>query len=157
MYSGDNALTGYDNHSYKELLEKTSGTSFDDIYNDLIEGNLDFINYLDIAFKEFGWKVIKKTSSKATNKFGLKGVWLNNGFNVSLVAEGSSGDISGLIPGDKIHSVNGYKLNNDLDQWLKYFNDDEIVLSLERQGVLKRLILLKFNEIQLYIYSVEKI
>ena len=157
MYSGDNTLTGYDMNTYKNLLEEISDSSFDDIYNDLILGNIDFMNYLKIAFKEFGWNIIKKISSKASNKYGLKGGWLNNGFNVSLVAEGSSGDISGLTPGDKIHSVNGYKLNNDLDQWLEYFKEEEIVLSLERQGELKRLSLLKFNEVQLYIYSIEKI
>ncbi len=156
MYSGNNTLKGYDENSYKHLLEEISGSSFDDIYDDLIHGNVDFISYLDIAFKEFGWIINKKISTKATNKYGLQGGWMNNSFKVSLVAEGSAADFSGLISGDKVHSINGYKLNNDLDQWLDYFNEDVITLSLEREGELKRLVLAKQNEVQLYIYSVDK-
>lgn len=156
MYGGDHVLKGYDKLSYKELLEDISGTSFNDIYNDLIHGLVDFKNYLEIALKEFGWWVNKNQSSLISRRYGLKGIWFNHQYKITSVAEGSSADFSGLIPSDKIHSINGYKLNNDIENWLDYFKDDEVVLSIEREGELKRMELLIQNENQFYNYTVEK-
>jgi len=156
MYGGDHVLKGYDKLSYKELLEDISGTSFNDIYNDLIHGVVDFKNYLEIALKEFGWRINKNQSSLISRRYGLKGIWFNHQYKITSVAEGSSADFSGLIPGDKIHSINGYKLNNDIENWLDYFKDDEVVLSIEREGELKRMELLIQNENQFYNYTVEK-
>ena len=156
MYGGDDILKGYDKNSYKALLEKVAGVSFDDVFIDLIEGKVDFMHYLEIALKEFGWKINRKKSIHASRQIGIKGVWSNKVYKLSAVAEKSAAEESGLIIGDKIHSLNGYKLNNDLDQWLAYFQDDEIVLSFEREGALKRVSLLKQNENQFYTYKVEK-
>ena len=80
---------------------------------------------------------------------------MTNSFKIIDVAEGSSADGSGLIAGDLIHSINGFKLNNDLDQWLNYFRDDEIILSFERSGELKRTKLRDVNENQYWKYSVK--
>ena len=156
MYGGDDILKGYDKLSYKELLEDISGTSFNDIYNDLIHGVVDFKNYLEIALKEFGWWINKNQSSLISRRYGLKGIWFNHQYKITSVTEGSSADFSGLIPSDKIHSINGYKLNNDIENWLDYFKDDEVVLSIEREGELKRMELLIQNENQFYNYTVEK-
>ena len=156
MYGGDDVLKGYDKLSYKELLEDISGTSFNDIYNDLIHGNVDFKNYLETALNEFGWKFNKNQSSLISRRYGIKGIWFNHQYKINSVAEGSSADCSGLIPGDKIHSINGYKLNNDLENWLDYFKNDEVVLSIEREGELKRMTLSIQNEKQFYNYTVEK-
>ncbi len=156
MYSGNEKIVGYDENSYIQILKKLSGTSFDDIFNDLINGRKEFISYLNEAFKVYGWKLIKKSSNRTTWNFGMKGIWVNNAFKITHIVEGSTADTSGLIPDDRVHSVNGYKLNNDIDDWLNYFGEDEKVLSFEREGVLKRLTLNKINNFQFWNYSIEK-
>ena len=39
-----------------------------------------------------------------------------------------------LMEDDQILAVNNYSLNNNLDKWLNYFNDDDIILKISRKG-----------------------
>ena len=88
-----------------------------------------------------------------TNNFGFKAQRSSNGFKIQAVLEQSSAACSGLVLGDVIHAVNGFKLNNDLNNWLTYFKTDQLVLSIERKGVLKRLELKQPNDFQFFKYK----
>ena len=122
----------------------------------LIYGKKDFGGYLKQAFDFWSWKYEAVSSEKIIFRYGIKATWITGSFKISSILEGSSSDLSGLVVGDKIHSVNGYKLNNDINQWLDYFSGQEIVLSFERAGVLKRIILKEINETQYYSYKMIK-
>ena len=153
MYSGSSEIIGYDRQSYQNLLEKISGTSFADIFNDLIYGNKDFNSYLKEAFDFYNWSYLQEPSMNKIWNYGVKANWIEGSFKVFNVLEGGSGANSGLVIDDKIHSVNGYKLNNDLNKWLEYFQNDEIVISFERAGELKRLVLVSPNNNQYFNYK----
>ena len=153
MYSGSSKVIGYDRQSYQNLLEKISGASFDDIFNDLIYGTKDFNSYLKEAFDFYNWTFLQEPSENKIWNYGVKVNWVNGSFKVFNVLEGGSGANSGLVIDDKIHSVNGFKLNNDLNKWLEYFQNDEIVISFERTGELKRLVLCSPNNNQYYNYK----
>ena len=153
MYSGSSEVIGYDRQSYQNLLEKISGTSFADIFNDLIYGNKDFNSYLKEAFDFYNWSYLQEPSMNKIWNYGVKANWIEGSFKVFNVLEGGSGANSGLVIDDKIHSVNGYKLNNDLNKWLEYFQNDEIVISFERAGELKRLVLVSPNNNQYFNYK----
>ncbi len=157
FYSGGDEITGYDELLYKKKLEEISGISFDDVFDDLIHGKVDFFNYLGDAMEVFGWKIMKRTSIRSSWNYGFKSVLQNNMYKVINVIECSSADNSGLIYEDNIHSVNGFKLENNLENWLTYFKDDEIILSVERAGVLKRILLEDVNEFQCWNYKIEKL
>ena len=60
-------------------------------------------------------------------------------FKLSNILEGSTAEKSGLIPSDAIHSINGIRINNDLSEWLIYFQEDSISLSIEREKKLKKI------------------
>ena len=153
MYSGSTTLSGYNKESYQQLLEKVSGSSFQDIFDDLIYGNSDFTPYLNEAFNYYSWRFIAEVDSTVTNNFGFKAQRSSNGFKIQAVLEQSSAACSGLVLGDVIHAVNGFKLNNDLNNWLTYFKTDQLVLSIERKGVLKRLELKQPNDFQFFKYK----
>ena len=153
MYSGSTTLSGYNKESYQQLLEKVSGSSFQDIFDDLIYGNSDFTTYLNEAFNYYSWRFIAEVDSVVTNNFGFKAQRSSNGFKIQAVLEQSSAACSGLVLGDVIHAVNGFKLNNDLNNWLTYFKTDQLVLSIERKGVLKRLELKQPNDFQFFKYK----
>ncbi|MFL2570651.1 MAG: M61 family metallopeptidase [Parvicellaceae bacterium] len=153
MYSGSTTLSGYNKESYQQLLEKVSGSSFQDIFDDLIYGNSDFSPYLNEAFNYYSWRFIAEVDSAVTNNFGFKAQRSSNGFKIQAVLEQSSAACSGLVLGDVIHAVNGFKLNNDLNNWLTYFKTDQLVLSIERKGVLKRLELKQPNDFQFFKYK----
>ena len=54
---------------------------------------------------------------------------------------------------DQILAVNNYILNNNLDKWLNYFNDDDIILRISRKGKIMDLKLKKENDIQYFNYK----
>ena len=67
--------------------------------------------------------------------------------------ENSAAFNSHLMEDDQILAVNNYSLNNDLDKWLNYFNDDDIVLRISRKGKIMDLKLKKENDIQYFKYK----
>ena len=155
MYSNEQKVTSYDKEKYKTVLEETSGVLFDDIFNDLIYGTADFTPYLELAMKGFGWSMSQKKPILSSHNYGLK-VLNSNGFSkVVGVLDGGAADISGIVLDDVVHSVNGFRLTNNFENWLSYFTNDKIVISIERDGKLKRLTLEKPNNYRYYDYEVK--
>ena len=66
--------------------------------------------------------------------------------------ENSAAFNSHLMEDDQI-LVNNYSLNKDLDKWLNYFNDDDIILRISRKGKIMDLKLKKENDIQYFNYK----
>ena len=54
---------------------------------------------------------------------------------------------------DQILAINNYSLDNNLDKWLSYFNDDNIILKISRKGKIMDLKLKKENDIQYFNYK----
>ena len=80
----------------------------------------------------------------------------SNGFSkVVGVLDGGDEDISGNVLDDVVHSVNGFRLTNNFENWLSYFTNDKIVISIERDGELRRLTLEKPNNYRYYDYEVK--
>ncbi len=155
LYNRTNMEKGYSEELYWDLMKQVAGVSFDDVYNDLVNGHTDFTPYLKEAMNYEGWSFEVNPSKKMAENYGLKGDWKNGSFAVSGVKEGSSADVSGIIPGDKIHSINGYRLSDDLNNWLEYFGGEEIQLSIEREGELKKIQLNQKNDNGFFEYKMK--
>ncbi|GIR58358.1 MAG: PDZ domain-containing protein [Bacteroidota bacterium] len=89
--------------------------------------------------------------------YGFKTQLKNNEVHVISVLENSSAFESGLLENDHILSVNGVKVNQNLDKWLSYFHRSTIELSIFRNQKLKTITLLAPNNHQFYNYKIEKI
>lgn len=156
LYSGTNEISSYDKDLYKQYLEEESGVSFNDIFDDLIYGKADFTPYLNEALYEFGLKIDVEENKKYSYRYGFISLWTNNRCEISNVLEDSSAYNSGLVEMDKIIAINGISLNNNINKCLEYHKDsEELLLSIERNGRLKRISLNKYNENQYYSYKVE--
>ena len=155
LYSGSNLETNYDKESYKNTLEKISGIDFTNVFNDLIYGKKDFTKYLKKAFNVFGWDYTNITSQKLAYRYGLKTLFKDGNSLVVSILEGSSAYLSALAKDDILIAINGFTINNDLESWLKYFSEDEIVLLIEREGKLKEIRLGKINDFQYYNYEIK--
>ncbi|MCB9188158.1 MAG: M61 family metallopeptidase [Flavobacteriales bacterium] len=139
---------GYSDATYLEVLEATAGDSFDDIFDDLINGTKDFLPYLEEALTYDGRQLDLTIPTDRINAYGIKGAYENGGYRIISVLEGSSADLSKFIPGDLIHAINGIALNVDLSEWLNYFEKEDISLQIIRNNQLKKLNLQKANENQ---------
>jgi predicted metalloprotease with PDZ domain len=129
---------GYAEADIIALCEKTAGIPLGDFFNRYVYGTEDFepqlmecFSYLDIA--------MVKTPAQHINEsvYGFK--TLDFGYNrkVSLVAPYSPAWKAGLGIGDEIISVNGYTLKNDFNEWVNYFGEAGIELTVSSNQHLK--------------------
>jgi predicted metalloprotease with PDZ domain len=124
-----------------------AGVSFKDFFDKYVYGTEDFeaplmecFNYLEIDFI--------KTPSAALSEsiYGFKTIDFGNNRKVSLIAPYSPSWKAELSIGDEILAVNGYTLRNDFNDWMNYFKDSEIELTVSSNQQLKTIKLLKSSK-----------
>ena len=157
LYSGTNQETNYNKESYKNTLEKVSGFDFTDVFNDVIYGINDFTDYLKNAFNFFDWDYKRISSNKLAHRYGFKSLFKDGKLILTSVLEGSSAYLSSLAKEDKLIAVNGFTINNDLESWMNYFLEDDLLLTIERDGKQKEIILQKINDFQYYNYEIKEL
>jgi predicted metalloprotease with PDZ domain len=135
---------GYTEQDIISVCEKTAGASLKTFFDNYVYGTEDFeiplnecFNYLDIELvKTPGNLICESVYGFKTLDFGLNR-------KVSLVAPYSSAWTAGLSHGDEIIAVNGYTLRNDFNDWMNYFKESEIDLTISSNHLLKVIRLLK--------------
>ena len=153
MYSGSNEITSYDMNDYKSTLEAISGESFSSIFDKIIYGKEDFMDFLEEAFKVFGWKFSVIKSENISWQLGLKTYFKNGHLKVLNVLENSAGHNSKIIKEDEILAVNDFRIDNNLEHWLNYFENDNIVLKVSRNGKILDINMNSSNDIQYFKYK----
>ena len=153
FYSGSNELTTYDLNSYKNALETVSGESFSPIFNKIIYGKEDFMDFLEEALKVFGWKISVIKSENISWQLGLKTYFKNGHLKVLNVLEGSAAYKSLVVKEDEILAINDLRIDNNLDHWLKYFENDQIVLKVSRNGKILDVNMNSSNDNQYFKYK----
>lgn len=69
---------------------------------------------------------------------GVKCLIENNEVKAKIIFPGSGADLAGVMVDDVIVAINGIAINTDLDKWLAYFENDEVLLTIKRrEGELK--------------------
>ena len=153
MYSGSKEITSYDMNDYKSTLEAISGESFSSIFDKIIYGKEDFMDFLEEAFKVFGWKFSVIKSENISWQLGLKTYFKNGHLKVLNVLENSAGHNSKIIKEDEILAVNDFRIDNNLEHWLNYFENDNIVLKVSRNGKILDINMNSSNDIQYFKYK----
>jgi predicted metalloprotease with PDZ domain len=157
MYQGSDKLSPYDKKIYKEKLESISKSSFDDVFNNLIYNTLDFSNYLESALEVFGWKYEIEKSKNWSWQYGFKTKSTSGKVEIENVLEKSAAYNSSLVFKDQIIAVNNFYLENNLEHWLEYFKDEDVVLTINRGGRVLELKINKRNNYQYFNYKISKI
>ncbi|MDG1238771.1 MAG: hypothetical protein P8N69_07665 [Flavobacteriales bacterium] len=156
MYKGSDKLSPYDKKIYKEKLESISKSSFDDVFNNLIYNTLDFSNYLESALEVFGWKYEIEKSKNWSWQYGFKTKSTSGKVEIENVLEKSAAYNSPLVFKDQILAVNNFYLENNLEHWLEYFKDEDVVLTINRGGRVLELKINKRNNYQYFNYKISK-
>ena len=157
MYQGSDKLSPYDKKIYKEKLESISKSSFDDVFNNLIYNTLDFSNYLESALEVFGWKYEIEKSKNWSWQYGFKTKSTSGKVEIENVLEKSAAYNSSLVFKDQIVAANNFYLENNLEHWLEYFKDEDVVLTINRGGRVLELKINKRNNYQYFNYKISKI
>ncbi len=148
---------GYTEDDYKKAIETVAGATnskkvwsggdadfFDLFYN----GTQNYEPLLREVFAYVGLE-IKDSRSKFyfENRFGFKAENKRSGaLMITEVAPNSIADRAGLSEGDELVAVNGIKLLNNLKEWLKYFEEETVTLSVLRASETKAVALTPSNE-----------
>jgi predicted metalloprotease with PDZ domain len=128
---------GYSENDYQEIVESVSGESFESYFLDYVNGIVPYDFAIKESFEYLGLELIQQPSASfLESKLGFRIVSKGKNAVVQSIYPGSPSDIGGLRVGDEIIALNGSQLNNDLDKWLKYFENDDLKLSVYRDGKL---------------------
>ena len=124
---------GYSREDYIRTLSEVAEYDMAP-YFELVETPSDYIAEIEESLNVLGLELEVVDSASWTRRIGLKGNYAENGFIVSDVALDSDAYQSDIIRNDKLVSVNGFALNNDLNEWLSYFGKDKLEIGLVRNG-----------------------
>ena len=157
LYSGSNKETSYDSSKYQSILQDISGFDFSEIFDNLVYGKNDFTDYLKNAFQFFGWTFENIPSKNISFQYGIKSVLKKDQLVIVSILENSAAYSSGLAIGDKLLAINGYCIENNLEKWMNYFNEDKLVLNIDRDKKMKEIQLLAINHNQYFDYIIKDI
>ncbi len=143
FYRSNKAITEED---YKITVEKFAGTNLDEFFEKFINGNEDIDASLKEAFQFKGFQY-ERLPSQEFHEAHLGFRYVND--KVTSIYPNSPAAIAGLSVQDKILSINGYALANDLSKWSNYFSDQIILQVVSAVGMHKE-IELKANKEEIY-------
>ena len=135
---------GYSEQDIMSICQKMAGVSLKDFFDQYVYGTEDFDLPLMECFNYLGIDFIKTPSSILSESvFGFKTMDVGLNKKVSLIAPYSPSWKAGLSIGDEIIAVNGYTLKNDFNDWMNYFKDSEIELTVSSNQQLKTIKLIR--------------
>lgn len=145
---------GYSENDIISICENMSGVSLGSFFEKYVYGTEDYDVPLSECFNYLNIDFIKKPSLQVSeNLFGFKTI--DFGFNrkISLIAPYSPAWKVGLSIGDEIIAVNGYTLKNDFNDWMTYFQDSNLELTVTSSQSLKQVKLIKNEKGITYFHS----
>ncbi len=135
---------GFTDKEFKEMLEKVSRKSFDDVYNDYVNGvkTIDYNKYFGYA----GFTLIDDAAKGNDAYLGATTALKDAKIIVTNVSRQSPAWIAGLNVNDEILSINGNRINNVSDPRLseveKFISGkkpgEKITVSFNRDGVIRQ-------------------
>ncbi|MBI3520971.1 MAG: M61 family metallopeptidase [Bacteroidetes bacterium] len=147
---------GYSEQDIISVCEKIAGTSLKEFFDKYVYGTEDFEVPLSECFSYLDIEFIKSPNLLISDSvYGFKTVDFGNNRKVSLIAPYSPAWKAGLSIGDEILAVNGYTLKNDFSEWMNYFKDSEIELTVSSNQELKTIKLVKSSKPATYFDTIK--
>lgn len=126
---------GVNELDYKKELEKACGKDLSTLWDNYYYGTEDYYSLLNGLLPQFGFELIRSENSRVlASRFG---VFAGPNNKVILIAPNSPGSISGINPGDEMISINGILVDNNANEWAKYFNA-KLELVLKKDGHIRK-------------------
>ncbi|HVA99335.1 MAG TPA: PDZ domain-containing protein [Bacteroidia bacterium] len=150
---------GYSETDYKNILEKTAGCSFEELFTNCVWGTKSFEPFLNETLFYIGLQINISPSKKYTERhYGFKIHEHNSTCKVTAVAPNSIADLAGLAVNDEIISINGIQLKDDFNEWCLLFQKEKIILTINSNEFQKSIALQAKSGTEYYpVYQVEKI
>lgn len=141
---------GISENDYISTLQHISGASFEDFFKNFVHGTQPYESIITDSLDYLGLELIHKPSPLySEGRLGMKLIPIGKAFKVDAMYPGGPAELGGMRIGDEIISVNGFILNNDIESWLTYFDEDMKEITFIREGKIRTLLL---PEVQRFFY-----
>ncbi|GAB3196362.1 putative metalloprotease with PDZ domain [Pontibacter aydingkolensis] len=146
---------GYTEKEFKEAVEKIAGTSMDAFFRDYINGTKtpDYNKYFEAA----GLKLVDTNQGSESSSWGATTAMVDGKVMVRNVNRGTSAYEAGLNVNDEIIAVNGFRVGEDVNQYVngrKVGEKLEVLVTRDGKLMLLEVPMLKDNSVQ---YRFERI
>lgn len=146
---------GVSEADYKAVVENVAGESYDWLFNEYIHGTKAYEAILCDALDWLGLKLDHIPSPKYSHaRLGFKSIASAKDFVIKAIYVGGPADLAGLMLDDKVIAVNGYACEGELEKWLNYFEEEDKVLTINRNGNVFEAKLPGLNRNFYHIYSI---
>jgi predicted metalloprotease with PDZ domain len=137
---------------YKQTVEAVGMFSFDTIFDDYIHGTKPFESLLTECFDYVGLELHHvPDESYAAGKLGFKFLNSNRGGAVvKKMYPGGPAELGGLMLDDEIIAINGVEINNNVNEWFHYFEDEQKSITFFRKG---QLMTFELPEVNRFFYN----
>jgi predicted metalloprotease with PDZ domain len=127
---------GVSENDYKKILEKFSGTSFDEIFQEYIHGKKDYIALLTKNLIKIGLQLKSKQTGKISqDRFGIKTIVNGNSFIIKQIFPNSPADLAQLMIDDEIVAIKRTECLGELDKLIvQYLQEEKIEFLIKRRN-----------------------
>jgi predicted metalloprotease with PDZ domain len=147
---------GITEKDYISTLEHISGTSFDAFFKEFVHGTQPYESIITESLEYLGLELLHKPSVLySEGRLGMKLIPLGKSFQVVAMYPGGPAELGGMRIGDEIIGVNGFILNNDIESWFTYFDEDKKEITFVREGKIRTLLLPEVQRFFYVTYSVK--
>jgi predicted metalloprotease with PDZ domain len=139
---------GYSEEDYQKVIEQVSGHSYQEFFDKYYNGTEDYEPLLTELLEYVGLE-IKNIRSRLyfENRFGFKVTYMPGGSaKISDIAPDSIADKAGLQLEDEIVSINGIRLQSNLKEWCKYFEEEEVTITVNKTDDMAKIKLVPSDE-----------
>ena len=118
-----------------ETVERISGDTYRDLFQELIYSRQTFEPHLKDALHQLGLQLIyTRNQNPVAARLGIKILNDSGQAKITSMLPSSDSAQAGLHLGDKIIAVNGFVLQHDFEHWINHFKDDDLDVIVNRQG-----------------------
>jgi predicted metalloprotease with PDZ domain len=127
-----NSDAGYTEKDYQEAIEEIGGRSYQDFFKNYYYGTKDIEEELSELLAYVGLEVRNiRSRLYFENRFGFKVEYIDGrSARITDIAPNSIADKAHLKLGDEIVSINGIRIAGNLKEWCKYFQEEQITLTI---------------------------
>lgn len=149
---------GYSERDYKGIIEHIANASFDDFFNDYVNGIKSYEPLLHETLNYIGCDLLSSRSRKYYEAFyGFKIAENSSTVKISSIFPGSIADLAKLHIHDEIIAINDIHLKNDLLDWSRYFFGETVELTVISDGFLRKIVLTPTKQEYYRTYYINKI
>ncbi len=148
---------GYTEKDYVEACEFYGEVDFSDLFKNFVHGTLPFESILVKALETIGFTLeMEKNPKHSESILGIKTTIVSEKTVIQDIFPGSTAELGALMIGDEVMSVNGLRVEKDINKVISFFQEVQLELKINRMGRILDIICPNTNRTVYPIYKIKQ-